>query len=251
MIQETFAIGDSIIHRLDPRVRVVFATLFSFLVALSDRFPTLYAAFGISVLMIIPARLDIREAGKRLKTLFWFMLLIWMVLPLTFEGDTIYRLGVFAVKRQGLVLCAQITLKAVSILLIFMALLSTMNINTLGHTLNRLSVPGKLVHLFLITYRYIFVIEEEYRRLRTAIKIRGFKSGTNLHSYKTHAYLLGMLFVRASIRAERVHEAMLCRGFHGRFYSLDGYKPSRKNRNFSIIMTAAIACLTFIEYYPI
>ncbi len=41
-----------------------------------------------------------------------------------------------------------------------------------------------------------------------AIKIRGFVRGTSLHCYKTCAYLIGMLFVRASARAERVYQVI-------------------------------------------
>jgi hypothetical protein len=58
----------------------------------------------------------------------------------------------------------------------FMALLATMTVDTLGHTLNRLRLPDKMVHMLLITYRYLFVIEQEYQRLVRAMKIRNFPS---------------------------------------------------------------------------
>ena len=44
MFSEPFAIGDSIIHRIDPRFKVVAAVAFSIVVAVSYRFPTLLAA---------------------------------------------------------------------------------------------------------------------------------------------------------------------------------------------------------------
>jgi cobalt/nickel transport system permease protein len=96
----------------------------------------------------------------------------------------------------------------------FMALLATMTVDTLGHTLNRLRLPDKMVHMLLITYRYLFVIEQEYQRLVQGPEDPQLPSRkTNLHSYRTYAYLVGMLFVRASERARRVHNAMICRGF--------------------------------------
>lgn len=248
MIQEPFAVGISLIHRLDPRLRIFFAAAYSLVVALSNRFSALIIALTVSILLVWLARLNPREVGKRLAVVFWFLMLIWAVLPFTFEGEPLYHIGSFIITRPGVILAARITLKATAILLIFMALIATMSIATLGHALNRLHLPGKLVHLLLITYRYIFVIEEEYRRLCTAIKIRGFRPGTNIHSYKTYAYLIGMLFVRASVRAERVHQAMLCRGFKGRFYSLDNFKSSGQSRLFSVLMTVVIFGLIILEW---
>ena len=48
MIQEPFANWNSLIHRLDLRIKVVFATIYSFIVVLSMRFPTLLGALFIS-----------------------------------------------------------------------------------------------------------------------------------------------------------------------------------------------------------
>jgi len=247
MIQEPFAVGVSLLHRLDPRARIVFATAYSCVVAVSHRFLVLLFALVVSILLICLARLSMREVGRRLAVVFWFLLLIWAVLPITFEGEPLYQAGPLTFTRPGVVLAAQITLKSATILLAFMALIATMTIVTLGQALNRLRLPEKLVHLLLMTYRYIFLINQEYQRLWTAIKIRGFRSGTNIHSYKTYAYLIGMLFVRASVRAQRVNLAMRCRGFKGRFYSLDDFTFSGQNLLFSLLMTALIIGLIVLE----
>ena len=54
----------------------------------------------------------------------------------------------------------------------------------------------------------------EYERLVRSAKIRGVEPRSNMHTYKTYAYLLGMLFVRAAARAERVQQAVEL-GFDG------------------------------------
>jgi len=247
MIQEPFAVGASCIHGLDPRFRIAGAFMLSILVALSSEFPVLEIAFVASILLICLAELDLKKVLKQLLSILGFMLLIWLVLPFTYEGELLYRVGPLEITKPGVLLCARITIKSIAILLIFISLISTMTISALGHALGRLYIPGKLVQLLLMTYRYIFVIEQEYQRLTTAMKIRGFRSGTNIHSYRTYAYLIGMLFVRASIRAQRVQNAMLCRGFRGRFYSLVEYKPSRGNWIFLMLMTGLIILLTIME----
>jgi len=247
MIQEPFAIGSSLIHQLDPRVRIIFAAAFSLVVALSAQFSVLMVAVAVSVLLVLTARLNLKEVVRRLTVVVGFLLLIWVILPITFEGDPLYHVYPFTITRQGVILSARITAKSIAILLTFMALLATMPIVTVGHALHGLRFPGKLVYLMLMTYRYIFVFEKEYGRLWTAAKIRGFRSGTNVHSYRTYAYLIGMLFVRASARAERVYQAMLCRGFNGRFYSLKDFPSSIRDWYFAAIMTFLMCGLVFLE----
>ncbi|MBW1707876.1 MAG: cobalt ECF transporter T component CbiQ [Deltaproteobacteria bacterium] len=251
MIQESFTTGHAQIHRLDPRLKVLFATLYSFIVALSDGFLSLFAALVLSSLLIGLARLNIREVAKRVVLVNGLILLFWLVLPLTFDGEALFYLGPFAVSREGVLISARITLKSNAILLAFIALIASTSITTLVYALNRLYIPRKLVHLFLLTYRYMFVIEQEYQRLVRAAKIRGFCPGNNLHTYRTYAYLIGMLFVRASARAERVHEAMLCRGFKGKFYCLHEFSLSRQDLIWSAFMAIAVIGLGILEWVKI
>ena len=251
MIEEPFSDGNSLIHNLDPRLKVVFTTLYSFTVALSSRFPTLFVALCFSLLLIAMARLNIREVAKRLAIVNGLILFFWIVLPFTFKGEPLFHIGPLAFTREGVVLSALITLKSNAILLAFISMIASMSIATLGHALNRLHIPDKIVHLFLLTYRYIFVIDQEYQRLSRSAKIRSFRPGTNAHTYQTYAYLIGMLFVRASARAQRVHQAMLCRGFKGRFYCLREFSMSLQDWTLSAIMALVILGLVILEWTKI
>jgi cobalt/nickel transport system permease protein len=247
MISEPFAIGDTLIYRLDPRIRVGLTVLYSFVVALAYQFSVLTGALILSSILIAISRVSIKEVLRRMVIVNALILLLWLVLPLTFKGEVLTRIGSFAIYRPGVVLAAQITLKSNAILLAFIALIATMSLATLGHALHRLAVPEKIVHLLLMTYRYIFVIEQEYLRLIRAAKIRGFRPGTNANTYRTYSYVIGMLFVRAAARAERVHQAMLCRGFNGKFYSLQEFQTTAASWIFSIIMMLLIIALIVME----
>jgi len=247
MIQEPFASGDSAIHQLSPTLRVVAAAAYSFLVALAHGLPTLAAALVFSLLMVLFARLPLARVLQRLTVVLGFLLLIWAILPWTYKGETLYQLGPLALSRPGVRLCLEISLKSIAILLAMIALVSTMTTARLGHALNRLHLPDKLVYLILITYRYIFVIEQEYQRLMRAARIRNFSPGTNLHTYRTYAWLLGMLFVRSAERAKRVHQAMVCRGFNGKFYSLLESPRGYRNWVFAILMSLSLLSLAILE----
>ena len=248
MIRESFAEGNSWIHGIDPRLRVIGAAAFTVVVAVSYDFTALLIGLILSLCMVLSARLDILAVVRRLLAPVIFLLLLWAVLPWSYEGDALAALGPVTITRQGVTLCAQISLKTVCLMMAFMALVATMTVDTLGHSLNRLQLPDKMVHLLLITYRYLFVIEQEYQRLVRAMKIRNFHPKTNLHSYRTYAYLVGMLFVRASERARRVHSAMICRGFHGRFISLRSFPSNPLNPVFGLGIIISIVLLIMLEW---
>jgi len=248
VLVEPFTHRRSFIHRLDPRVRITASAVFSCLVAVANSFPVLVIACIIALGLVLLARLDLAAVGRRLSVVLGFLLLLWLILPLTYEGDPVGRLGPLVWHRPGVVLAARISLKSFSILAAFTALLATMPVSTLGHALDRMGVPVKLVHLLLMCYRYIFVIEQEYRRLNAAMRIRAFRPRTSLHTYRSYAYLVGMLFVRAAARAERVHQAMLCRGFQGRFHTMARFPRHAGNRLFLVVTTSAMFGLAWLEW---
>ena len=248
MLREPFAAGNSILHRLDPRFRVFFASLYSIVIAVSRDFQILTGAIVISSLLVILAQLPAREILKRLLAVNAFILLLWLILPVTFHGAVAFKLGPLPVYSAGITMATQITLKSNAIVVALIALIATMNFSILGYALNWLRMPDKIVHLLLMTYRYIFLIEQEYQRLIRAARIRGFQPGTNLHTYKTYANVVGMLLVRSSLRAERVYKAMLCRGFRRKFYCLHEFESGRREWVFAIIMSGIIMLLIYFEW---
>lgn len=250
MIAEPFAHGSSLLHRLDPRIRVIAATALSVVVALANQFITLALALAAGLLLIALARLPMGAVAARLSVVAGFLLLLWLVLPFTVGGAPLVELGPLTASREGVAHAGRITLKSIAILSLFLATVTTMSVATLGHTLARLRLPDKLIVLLLLTYRYVFVLEQEYQRLKRAADIRGFRPGTNLHSYRTYAYLVGMLLVRASARARRVYLAMCCRGFNGRFYTLADLSPAPHNLPFALILGGLGCLLLYLELSP-
>ncbi len=248
MIEEPFADGKSVIHKIDPRSRVVAAILLSIIIALSSSMDALLAALAIAFTTLAAANLNPRKVAGRLAVVAGFLVLLWLVLPITHRGAPLFLIGPLTLTREGVLLATQITFKSFSILALLIALVATMPVATLGNALNSLGVPGKFTQLLMVSYRYIFVIEQEYQRLVRAARIRGFQPGTNLHTYRTYAYLAGMLFVRASMRAQRVYQAMLCRGFQGRYISLQTFRSGLQNHVFAFFMVVALVIITYLEW---
>ncbi len=248
MIEEPFASGNSIIHGIDPRFRVAAATFYSFAVALCYQFQPLIAALAVALVSVLLSEVGLKTVFKRLVVVNGFILLFWIVLPLTYKGKIVYSLGPVNVYLAGIVFAAKITIKSNAILLVLISFIATMTFATLGHTLSRFKLPEKLVFLLMITYRYIFVIQQEYQKIIRSIKIRGFKPKTTLHTYKTFAYVIGMLLIRASERANRVYNAMRCRGFKGKYYSLTYFTADTKSWVFVTIVFGVTSGILLMEF---
>ncbi|MFO7600471.1 MAG: cobalt ECF transporter T component CbiQ [Candidatus Desulfacyla sp.] len=248
MIQEPFVNDASPLQRLDPRSRILMATAFAFVVALSDRFSALFLGLVVSIVLIGISGLPVRDLAKRLMLVNGFILFLWVVVPVTFPGTPLFHLGPLTATWEGVLVSARITIKCNAILLAFIALVAVSPVATLGAALARMRVPEKIVLLLLMSYRYIFVMETEYHRLARSAAVRGFRPSTSVHTYRTFAYLIGMLFIRAQARAERVYMAMLCRGFSGKFHCLQEFSFSRKDGIWAGCMTIALLGLGILEW---
>jgi len=247
-IQEPFSEGASLAHRLDPRGKIVVAALFAVLMAVSKSYAATLAGLALALLWLALARLPVKQVIARLLVVNSFIFFLWLVLPLTYPGDGVWRLGPLTATRQGLLFTGLITLKSNAIIIGLIALIATVPVVTLGQAMHNLRLPDKLCHLLLFTYRYLYVFEQEFHRLVQAMKIRGFQPRTNLHTYRSYAYLAAMLLVRSYDRADRVYQAMLCRGFHGTFYSLRTFSWQRRDGIFMTISLLALAALLYLEW---
>ena len=248
MIWEDFASVDSLIHHLDPRVKIVLVFLFSVVVAVSTRFVVLVSALALGVCVTWLARVPIKGLLRRLAPVNMLIIFLWFFLPFTVEGEPLFSVGPLVGTHEGVLYAARISIKSNVIMIMLIALVASTSILTLGHAMHELRVPKKIVHLFFFTYRYIHVIHREYLRLVNAMKVRGFRPGTNMHTYKTFAYLVGMILVRSSDRAQRVHNAMLCRGFRGNLYSLSEFSLKARDVISLILMLALILVLGVLEW---
>jgi cobalt/nickel transport system permease protein len=226
------------LQRVDPRARVVAAVALALTIAVTHRWQAMALGLAAALLAVTLARLPLATLRRRLVPLNTLLALLLVLLPLTTPGEPIGRFGPLTFTREGLQLAAAVAVKANAVLLLWIALVGTLSAAALGHALAHLRMPDKLVHLLLFTVRYLEVLSEEYHRLRSAMKIRGFRPTVTWHTYRTYGYLAGMLLVRSFDRSERILAAMKCRGFDGRFWLLDHFAFSRADVPFCLAAAA-------------
>jgi cobalt/nickel transport system permease protein len=238
----------SLLNRIDPRGRILAALAFSLLTAVTNRPLTVVVALAIAALCTTLSGLRPAMVLRRMAPVNLFMLLLIAVMPLTSGGREIGRLGPLAYGEDGLRLALTIAVKGNAIVLMLVALLGSLDVNSVGHALSHLRVPDKLTHLLLFTVRYLDVLRREHGRLSAAMRLRGFRPGANMHTYRTYGHLIGMLLVRSLDRSERVVDAMKCRGFRGHFYLLDHFHFSRRDVPFALATVVVLTGLVCLEW---
>ncbi|MEA2083869.1 MAG: cobalt ECF transporter T component CbiQ [Thermodesulfobacteriota bacterium] len=248
MLEEPFSRGDSFFHRANPGMKIISAAALTLVVALSRDFVPVFAGLFVSLLLLVFARLDSRMVFRRMLAVNGFIAFLWLTLPLTYGGDVLMSVGPLALSGGGVRLAALITLKSNAIFLFFIVLVATSTVAELGHGLEALQMPPKLCFLMLFTYRYLFVISSEYHRLARAAVIRCFNPGTNRHTYRTYAHLFAMTLVKSWNRSQRVRDAMLLRGFNGRFYPMREQTITGLDRVFFAGMLVTVIIIALMEF---
>jgi cobalt/nickel transport system permease protein len=226
------------------------AGLFSICVALLQESPAAGAALMLAATTLGLSAPPLKPLCKRVALVNVFILFLWLTVPLTMPGEPLLTLGPLAASRQGMELVWLATLKSNAILLTFLALVTTMDSPTMGHALDRLGVPSKLVFLFLFTYRYLHVIADEWQHLVTAARLRGFAPRTGMHTYRTIGNMLAMVLVNSFDRSGRVYQAMVLRGFQGSFVSVVRFRTRRRDAIFAFLWLTATAGLVLMDLFP-
>jgi cobalt/nickel transport system permease protein len=228
---QTLPAPDSALRRLDPRWKLAGLVLLLFVVAfLRGPAPTLLA-LAAGVLLVIIGRLPPRWYLSRMGWLVLVLSPFLLCLPLLMPLDEALLLGVVLAAR------------AVTVVSLVLVLLTSASLNDLLKAAHALRVPGLLVQLFALTYRYVFLIAGELTRIRIALRARGYRNRATRHSYRTVGHVTGTLLVRSHERGERVAQAMRCRGFDGQYRSLSTFRTRAADVLFFLTLTAGSAGL--------
>ncbi|WP_373356448.1 cobalt ECF transporter T component CbiQ [Pseudoroseicyclus sp. CXY001] len=212
--------------QVDPRLRILATVAFAVTTVALQDFAALILALAVSLGALLHGRLPLANTIRQVITVDLFMIFVILSLPFTTPGETAFTVFGLAASQEGIADAFRIALKANAVVLMMLVMVGTIGPVRLGHALSRLKVPPMFVHLMLFTVRYIEVLHEEYQRLRTAMRTRGFQARCDWHTIRAMGYLVGMLLIRAFDRSERILQAMRCRGFDGRFHVLDEHRPA-------------------------
>jgi cobalt/nickel transport system permease protein len=238
------ATGESALCRFDPRWKSA-AFLFAALgVSLLHAPGPVLTALALALLLVLLARLPARWYGQRVLALVLVLGLFVIWLPFVHPDEADLHIGPIALSTMGLLLAAVILAKGIVIASLVLVLLATAPLENTLKAAHSLRVPGVIVHLGVLTLRYLHLLAEEFRRLRIAMRLRGFRNRARLHTYRTLGHVTGSLLVRSHEQAERVAQAMRCRGFDGRYRCLTDFRTRPRDvLAFSAILLTVAALL--------
>ena len=167
------------------------------------------------------------------------MLFVAVFVPFVRRGGETVELGPLTVSEAGLETFAMVSVKAILGTVSAVLLGATTSFPDLLHALERLRAPRLLVLIAAFMYRYLFVIMDEARRMRAALAARGY--------HPRHALQAGAigrvataLFLRSYERGERVHLAMLARGWRHTMPRLDVLSFQRADVVFLALLAALL-----------
>ena len=236
---------DSLIHRLDPRVKVIAIVLFLFTVISFPKYEVvaLVQFFLFPALLMTIGEIPILFILRKVLLVSPFAILIGVFNPLLDTGiiAVIYGVPVSA----GFFSFLSILLKFALTVSAALLLIATTSFPGVCHALRRLGVPAIFVTQLLFLYRYLFVLTEEAMRVIRARNMRSF--GTRGTGMKVFARLIGTLLFRTVDRAERIYCAMLSRGFQGDIPSLKKYHVAAIDLAYLATTIAFLAVFRFFR----
>jgi cobalt/nickel transport system permease protein len=233
--------GNTSVHRIDPRVKVVVTLVYLVCVVSFHR----YDVLGLIPFVFFPvvlasaADLPMRLLGKRLLQAAPFAVMVGAFNP-WFDQAVLGQVGSLTI-TGGWVSYLSIILRFLLTTSAALVLIATTSMNDVCLAIQRMGVPDVLANQLLFLYRYIFVLAEEVLRLGRARSLRSF-DGKGM-GWRVYSQILGSLLLRTLARATRIYEAMLSRGFTGTLHTMHHLKLRRSDLFF-----AAGWCVAFLLF---
>ena len=218
--------GNSLLHRLDPRTKILAVVLYIVALFLAKHFFTYAIMFCVLALSIALSHVPLKSLFRGMKPVV-FILIFTAVLNLFYTpGEhVLFRFWILTVTMEGVVNAFFMVIRI--LMLIAGTFLLTYTTSPIRLTdgledllgpLKKLGVPvHELAMMMSIALRFIPTLIEETDKIMSAQRARGadFESGNLLQRAKALIPLLVPLFVSAFRRADELATAMECRCYHG------------------------------------
>jgi cobalt/nickel transport system permease protein len=206
--------GHSRIHHASAHRKLVALVTFMLLaVATPISWWPLFVAYAVALgAVVVASQVPPLYLGKRMVVEVPFVLFALLV-PFVGHGPQVEVLGL-TVSEPGLVAAAGLLAKGTLGVLASLTLAATTEPDDILRGLQRLRMPDQIVQIMGLMIRYLDVVTGEMGRMLTAMRSRGCDPRSPRH-WPALAKALGALFIRSYERGERIHLAMLSRGYTG------------------------------------
>ena len=181
------------------------------------RWPAFIAFFLLLVATAYASKIPLLLLFKR--ALIEIPFIFFAILMPFFGTGEKFEIAGIELYREGLLAGTSIVVKGTLGVLAAVILSTTTTAREILRGLERLKLPAVMVQIASFMLRYVNVISDEMERMKVARESRGFIA-TGIKHWKVIATSAAALFIRSYERGERVHLAMLSRGFDGNLPTL-------------------------------
>ncbi len=217
--------ANSLIHRLDPRVKLLGTIVFVVTVFFVNDLVGLILATAALAAVIGLSKVPLKYMLKGLKAIFILMLFTVLLNIFLTPGTELVRFGIFKITKEGLVLAGKTAIRLIYLIVGSTIMTLTTTPNHLTDGLEKALGPLKKVHFpvhelamtMSIALRFIPILMEETDKIMKAQQARcaDFESGNLIQRMKSLIPILVPLFISAIRRANDLAMAMEARCYHG------------------------------------
>lgn len=236
--------GDTALHRLPAHVKIL-SLLLTMLVVVATPGEQFWAFAGYALLvagLVAVAKIPLRTLATRMTVEIPFV--VFAVLMPFLGANPRVSVGPLSLSEPGLIAAWTLLAKATLGVVCAIVLAATTSTTDMVAGLRRLRLPDLLVQIFASMIRYVHVVSAEFSRMARARAARGF-SGKGPKAWPVLARSLGTLFIRSYERGERVHLAMMSRGYTGQMPQLHPQSSATMSQ-FAMGATLPIAALMLL-----
>lgn len=216
---------NSIIHRLDPRIKIILTVLLVVLLFIAQNFYSFLAIACLCIVAVLISQVPVRYMLKSFKPLIFIIIITSLFNLFLTDGRILWQYGVFKITYEGLNLAVFMVIRLLLLITVTNLLtlttspiLLTDGLERLMSPLKKIKVPShEIAMMMTIALRFIPTLLEETDKIIKAQSARGadFSSGNLLSRAKAMIPILIPLFISAFRRADELALAMECRCYSG------------------------------------
>ncbi|MFC0864661.1 cobalt ECF transporter T component CbiQ [Sphaerimonospora cavernae] len=244
---QLYRAGDTPVHRLPPQCKLVAVAAFAVAVVATPR--ERFWAFGVYALLLaavaVAARVPAGFILRRMVIEVPFVLFA-VAIPIIGTGERAEVLGM-SLSVPGMWAAWNILAKASLGVVASILLAATTEPRTMLLGAERLRLPRLLVQIAAFMLRYMDVILDQMRRMRIARESRAFVA-RDIRQAPVLARSAGALFIRSYERGERVHLAMLSRGYAGEMPVIRDLSASGRDWGMAVILPCLAAATAVLSW---
>lgn len=217
--------GNGIVHKADPRVKIILLIAFITLIFCAFNFVSLALVAAAVMLIILLSDVSLKLYIKSLKVIIVIVLITSILNMFYGTGEPVWQFGILKITTSGIYRAVFVSVRIVLLILISSCLTFTTSPTDLTDAIERLMKPLKVFHIkvheiammMTIALRFVPTLLEETDKIMSAQKARGadMESGGLIKKVKAMTPVLIPLFVSAFRRAYDLAMAMECRCYQG------------------------------------